>query len=364
MSDHGPVSPLSRKGPAEDGKEEREEEDDANVIDHQNHGNTDGQQNFVIGGIGAVIVQLQVATELLICQPVVDGSLTTTMTTGGPHLTPPSLLAFGGMTHRQMMNQRRRARTSGKKIRFQVFAQFLLDTYGYEYLRHNGGVLDVAGGRGRMALELCLERNVSCTVVDPRYSKFSNFTIRRIVKLASEEKEDDCGKPKGVMTQTSKDQSGATVVACPILLPLSELFSTLFSGKDDEHPSPRERTTSCVTSYMRRVGFEFHKCLFDERYCQDVTRNNSKWTKSAVVIGMHPDEATETIVDEAIQAGKPFAVVPCCVFPNLFPDRKFSDGRTVRTLEDFIRYLSEKHSDIRVQTLDFPGCNTVLYMKK
>jgi hypothetical protein len=169
---------------------------------------------------------------------------------------------------------------------------------------------------------------------------------------------EDC--TKGV--KTPKGGSGATVIDCPILLPLSEFFSPSFFRRDDERPSPKERTIT--SEYMQGVGFEFHKCLFDEGYCQDVIRNNSKWTKSAVVIGMHPDEATETIVDEAIQAGKPFAVVPCCVFPKLFPDRTFSDGRDVRSLEDFIKYLSEKHSDIRVKTLDFPGCNTVLYMKK
>ena len=350
------VNPLSLKRPAQDGKEEREEEVD-NVIDKQNHGDTESQQDSVVGVGGAAKVQSQAPTKLIICQPVVDGTLTATVRPLGPLLTPSSLLAFGSMTHRQVMNQRRRARTSGKKIRFQVFAQFLLDTYGHEYLRDNGGVLDVAGGRGRMALELCLERNVPCTVVDPRYSKFSNFTTRRIVKLAIEEME-DCGKQKGETNPEPKDRSGATVVDCPILLPVSKFFSE----KDDEHPSPSEKT-SRITSYMRRVGFEFHKCLFDERYCQDAIRNNSRWTKSAIVIGMHPDEATEAIVDEAIQAGKPFAVVPCCVFPNLYPDRKFSDGRAVRTLEDFIRHLSEKHSDIRLQTLDFPGCNTVLYMK-
>ena len=34
---------------------------------------------------------------------------------------------------------------------------------------------------------------------------------------------------------------------------------------------------------------------------------------------MHPDEVTECIVDAALGAGKPFAVVPCCVFSRRFP---------------------------------------------
>ena len=36
---------------------------------------------------------------------------------------------------------------------------------------------------------------------------------------------------------------------------------------------------------------------------------------------MHPDQATEPIVDLALRLGVPFAVVPCCVYPGLFPFR-------------------------------------------
>jgi len=36
------------------------------------------------------------------------------------------------------------------------------------------------------------------------------------------------------------------------------------------------------------------------------------------IIAMHPDEATEMVVDLALKYNKNFAVVPCCVFPNLY----------------------------------------------
>jgi hypothetical protein len=41
----------------------------------------------------------------------------------------------------------------------------------------------------------------------------------------------------------------------------------------------------------------------------------------SVVIGMHPDQATGSIVEFAMENDKPFAVIPCCVFPRLFPYR-------------------------------------------
>ena len=37
---------------------------------------------------------------------------------------------------------------------------------------------------------------------------------------------------------------------------------------------------------------------------------------------MHPDQATEGIMAFAKAHGKPFAIVPCCVFPALFSDRR------------------------------------------
>lgn len=37
---------------------------------------------------------------------------------------------------------------------------------------------------------------------------------------------------------------------------------------------------------------------------------------SSLVIGMHPDQATDGIVDFAMKYRKSFAVIPCCVFPR------------------------------------------------
>jgi hypothetical protein len=35
-----------------------------------------------------------------------------------------------------------------------------------------------------------------------------------------------------------------------------------------------------------------------------------------LLVGMHPDEATDVIVTEAIKRNIPFCVVPCCVIPH------------------------------------------------
>lgn len=46
-------------------------------------------------------------------------------------------------------------------------------------------------------------------------------------------------------------------------------------------------------------------------------------------VGMHSDQATEWIVDFALARGKPFAVVPCCVCPSVFPSRRTPAGDPV-----------------------------------
>jgi len=79
-----------------------------------------------------------------------------------------------------------------------------------------------------------------------------------------------------------------------------------------------------------------------------------------LVIAMHPDQATEAAVDLSLTHSKPFAVVPCCVFPNLFP-RKKRDGTEVITYFHFVDYLLEKEERITVGYLGFQGRTKVLY---
>ena len=82
-----------------------------------------------------------------------------------------------------------------------------------------------------------------------------------------------------------------------------------------------------------------------------------------VVVGMHPDEVTEAIVDAAIAARTPFAVVPCCVFSRLFPSRRLRSGEPVASHPSFVRYLCEKHPNARTACLGFAGKSTVVYVR-
>jgi hypothetical protein len=82
---------------------------------------------------------------------------------------------------------------------------------------------------------------------------------------------------------------------------------------------------------------------------------------ASFIIGVHPDQVTEAVVDIAIHLQIPFAVIPCCVFTKLFQSRKTPTGGAVRTYEELVMYLKGKHKNITQGILPFYGRNIVLY---
>lgn len=117
---------------------------------------------------------------------------------------------------------------------------------------------------------------------------------------------------------------------------------------------------------------------------------------ASIIIGLHPDQATEPIVRAALKAGKPFAIIPCCVFGRDNPHRRLpkdletedsiisscssssssvneginqaegqeeadSSTRPVTSYADFVTWLETLHPEIKTTWLNFEGMNRVLY---
>jgi hypothetical protein len=122
-------------------------------------------------------------------------------------------------------------------------------------------------------------------------------------------------------------------------------------------------------------------------------RSWSRFRGASLILGMHPDQATEPIVDAAAAFGVPFAVVPCCVFPTLFAARRVGPYRRrvttrcvvhaciafggvtnarlccfsfrsclYRRSDDFVEYLLAKAPGSRAAWLPFEGANRVVFM--
>lgn len=171
------------------------------------------------------------------------------------------------------------------------FAKWLTDTFSIEVLNQGSGVLDVAGGNGKLSAALQKLGVRSCTIVDPK------------PLIASHE--------------------GAVLV-------LAEALQGDGSALTDDLYPHAQRIRNC-----------------------------------SIIVGLHPDEATEAIVDTALRLCKPFAVSPCCVMTKLFPHRKHpKTGDPVRTVWALCRYLLEKApSAFQVDFLPFAGRNKVIYWK-
>jgi len=102
------------------------------------------------------------------------------------------------------------------------------------------------------------------------------------------------------------------------------------------------------------------RCLFDADF---LTGEGTKrlWEECSVVIALHPDEATSPVALEAIRHGKPFAIVPCCVYRTQFPNRLTPNLKPVVSYEELCDHLEELGPRIKREQLDIPGRNTVLY---
>lgn len=291
-----------------------------------------------------------------------------------------------------------RYKTSGNHARpnnayrHRHLVQWLLETFGRARLSNGAGVLDVAGGAGGVAFELSFRHGVPCTVVDPRMMKLNSKQRRALKNRANAQTvlaaaPPPPGSPVWLSSlQSAGDEGGppqahaAAGVAAPAApvehaaAPASEgalIDASVECGTCEEQPDPD--TCEVPSSYALAWAAEGilsppprQICgYFDMGFAGGV--HAELWHSCEIIVGMHPDQATEPIVRLALAAGKPFAVVPCCVFYKSNPNRKLRDGTPVETHEQFCDYLVEVGDEYegarvgRAQLNDFEGRNTVVY---
>ena len=104
------------------------------------------------------------------------------------------------------------------------------------------------------------------------------------------------------------------------------------------------------------------KALFDESLMSDASVAELIRTCSAVV-GLHPDQATGAIVDCGLVMNKPWAVVPCCVFPSRYPHRLDRSGKTARTTGQLVEHLMGRAAGTRRATLPCEGASDTVWWK-
>ena len=220
-----------------------------------------------------------------------------------------------------------------KTQRAKTFASWLIERFGVESLKQpcnpssnpedhhgGGGVLDIAGGKGQLSVELATMAQIQCTIIDPLI-RGQRCGSSRLLPKKEIKRIDKVNGPHPF--HVAKWFDGNEFLE----LPRQQQHNKEASGSDNG----------------------------DKRYRSLVER-------STCLVGLHPDECTEDILDVALRFNKPVAIVPCCVFPSLFPTRKLrSSGKKVRTYDEFLQYLLEKDDRLRKETLPFAGKNQVIY---
>ena len=301
--------------------------------------------------------------------------------------------------------------------------RFLIDQYGLEALKD--GVIDVAGGQGALAFELTNLNDVPVTVVDPRPMDLKRliYKWRRGLYFRTEPLQHynaqapaDVAHARAVHAEWQAAVGAAAAVAAPDAAPgathkrpahwricwepslWNAALARVTTG--DEQTSPPSLEQELVrlqeeASAMRwtkkglvqlgwdegderevapdeadtRPGSSLHQQIAEEeaRACRDdgaLTADKVRrvLASSAAVVGMHPDGATEAIVDFALEHNKIFACVPCCVYSAAFPTRRDARGRRVTQYDAFVDYLVAKAPGrIGVATLPFEGKNKVVF---
>jgi hypothetical protein len=69
-----------------------------------------------------------------------------------------------------------------KALRAKIFASWLIETFGNENLTKNKGVLDIAGGKGKLSVELALQGKIQSTIVDPLVRKHGKNLLPKEAK--------------------------------------------------------------------------------------------------------------------------------------------------------------------------------------
>lgn len=187
-------------------------------------------------------------------------------------------------------------------------------------------VVDIAGGKGELAARLIVCHRLRVAMIDPRASN---------VPLCFEK---------------------------TVLPKLPKVWRNRFQQRLKEDANILEKT------FQER--FQQYQMYFSEDTVVSNPEMEALIQNASVLVGMHADGATEAIVDIALRYNKPFCVVPCCVFPNLFNSRtiRVVDENTgeereipVRSYEQFCQFLMDKDPRFQQSILPIDGRNIAIW---
>jgi hypothetical protein len=289
----------------------------------------------------------------------------------------------------------------------------------------NGIILDVAGGKGTLSWLLMNVDHWESVVVDPQCDDYATNCYQKLFESVSWLQRHPIEATMRTIPNSSTFQPLAALL--PFFPPCEESspydnkikYPTIaISNVDHRFYNPRNCPIHLDQAFIDAVRNEMNtrmelQCLdsqviapslyWKEFWTEAMNRRTAQpevniaslcvevWTaeealamilRTKLIVGFHPDQATEAIVDLANLLHIPYCIVPCCVFPSEFPNRRLcieenennneqdtikvaSTTRKVKSYSDFIQYLKKKDKCCRSAHLTFheseTSRNLVLY---
>eukprot|EP00798_Chlamydomonas_sp_ICE-L_P016064 gene16064-22202_t len=217
---------------------------------------------------------------------------------------------------------------AAKGLRAIVLAAWIVETFGKDFLNSGSGVVDVAGGQGALTYELQAVHGVRCTLVEPRPFKLNRFQVKQMKKRADEA----AAARAGDMAQHQVEPGSLDTAL------VEEEFQLLLFGNDsgyDEVEQGEQPENSAAnggskgaSSRVSRPEDAFSQVMdhFEPKLWEEGGPHFELLRSCSMVVGLHPDQATEPILKFALEFKKSFVIAPCCVFPRLFPHRRIKPG--------------------------------------
>lgn len=237
-------------------------------------------------------------------------------------------------------------RGANDNSRFAKLVFFLLSEFGgYDGLG-TLPVFDIAGGSGGLAFELVFKHQIACTVVDTRQVQFS-------------------AGQKAHLEFRKQCYDALVKIGADKTTPLVENLKSRFQAGVSDDGLLRQLQTLLETEAVLR-GLPSSKIGKRPDFVKsnEELRNLLMNKRCSVLVGMHPDQATDPIMDIGFALNLPWVVIPCCVFPKLFDQRQLKpSGNPVRTYDDLCEYILQQHPGVKETTLPFRGRNRVFYWK-
>lgn len=259
-------------------------------------------------------------------------------------------------------------------------------------------MLQCAGGSGSLTFELAYVHGIKCTLIDPRPLKLNKLQHKHLQQA---------GRSAAISTLTMQQlQEGHVTATCTVQhcqqLPQQQLElgqaanSQTNTQQQDDYVQQQSDEDDAEQQELSQDWQEAEQQQQagamppTQQHSPDVQQQapdrpplqlwqvqawfgpdlwgtpgwRQLFSDCSIVVGLHPDQATEPILDLSVQQQLPFAVMPCCVFPRLFAHRRLQQANGVSvpvvTYEQLVGYLVQR-GDAQQTVLDFEGANILVY---